>query len=544
MQRPAVLLYLVIVLLPMQALSSWSAARPQHGKYIPHANTLLLAHLDETSGSTVVGTSDFYRVAAIDLTECESVKGQSSSASVSAVPPTLSTVSPQFGAVCEVLVVTLIGANFTNGASNVSFSGMGITGISQSALLGPRDITISTPAPGEGESTVTGAFSVVNPVPTITSISPTSGTKGKTLNVVVTGTDYYSGATSPGLGNGITVDSVVVLSNTQLQARLAISYQASGGARDASVTNASPGGGSATLTDGFTVNNPMPKITAVSPEVAPRGKSTTVTITGTDFVAGATSVGAVAGIKAGSVTVISSTQLTASLSISRSAALGARELTVTNGTPGGGTGALTGGFTVQNPAPVASSVSPQSGILGQALSVVVTGSGFYSGVASADFGAGVTVNSMKVDTAGTHLTVNLTISSTAAVGDRSIAFTNSAPGGGSATLANAFVVNNPAPTLTSIRPVTGGKGQTLSVSIIGANFISGVTSVEFGPGITVGAVTAKSPTSLTASITIDPNTGTGVRGVSVTNVTPGGGKATLPSALSAPRLQPDRAVRW
>lgn len=538
MQRPAVLLYLVIVFLPMHALSRWSAAPPLQEKYSPDANTLLLAHLDEMAGSTVVGTSHFYRAAAIDLTEFESVKSQLSSASVSAVPPTLFTVSPQFGAVGEILVVTLIGANFTNGASNVSFSGMGITVISQSAALGPRDMTVSTPAPGDGESTLTGAFSVVNPVPTITSISPTSGTRGKTLNVVVTGTGYYSGVTSLSLGNGITVDSVVVLSNTQLQARLSIAYDASGGARDVSVTNAAPGGGSATLTGGFTVINPVPKITAVSPAVAPRGKSTTVKITGIDFVAGATSVSAGAGITVGSVTVVSSTQLTASLSISRSAALGARELTVTNGAPGGGTGTLTGGFIVQNPAPMASSVSPQSGILGQALSVVVTGSGFYSGVASADFGAGITVNSTKVDTAGTHLTVNLTISSTAAVGDRSIALTNSAPGGGSATLANAFVVNNPAPTLTSISPVAGGKGQTLNVSIIGANFISGVTSVEFGPGITVGAVTAKSPTSLTASITIDPNTVTGARGVSVTNATPGGGKATLPPSFNVENLVP------
>ncbi|MBF8294942.1 MAG: hypothetical protein HW389_1487 [Bacteroidetes bacterium] len=605
MQRPVVLLYLVIVFLLVPDLV-WSHA-----------------------GYTWI--------------EFESVESQSPSGSVSAAPPTLTTLSPQFGSAGAILVVTLTGTNFTSGSSSVAFSGTGITVnsvtfisstqltanisisagvatglrnvsvttpggtatktnafevgrpapvlarfspttggrgrslsvflngtgfvngvttatlgngitvasvdgssrsltaqivISQSAALGPRDLTVSTPAPGGGESTLTGAFSVVNPVPTITSISPMSGARGKTLNVVVTGSDYYSGVTSISLGNGITVDSVVVLSNTQLQARLSIAHQASGGVQDVSVTNAAPGGGSATLTGGFTVNNPVPKITAVSPLVAPRGKSTTMTITGTDFVTGATSVSAGTGITAGSVTVVSSTQLTAPLSISRSATLGAKDLTVTNSAPGGGTGTLAGGFTVQNPAPVASSVSPQSGVLGQALSVVVTGSGFYRGVTSADFGAGITVNSTKVDTAGTHLSVNITISSRAAVGDHSIALTNSAPGGGSATLADAFVVNNPAPTLTSVSLVSGGKGQTLRVSIIGANFISGVTSVEFGLGITVGAVTATSPTSLTASITIDPNTVTGARGVSVTNVTPGGGKATLPSAFNVENLVP------
>lgn len=603
-------------------------------------STAMLSYVD---AAPTVGTVHFYRVAAVDSTEFESVKSYSSSASVSAVPPTLTTVSPQFGAVGETLVVTLTGTNFTSGTSSVSFSGTGITVnsvtftsstqltanisiaagaatglrnvsvttpggtatktnafevgrptpvltsvspatggrgqslsvflngtgfvngvttaslgngitvasvdgsstsltaqivISQSAALGPRDVTVSTAAPGGGESTLTGAFSVVNPVPTITSISPTSGTRGKSLNVVVTGTDYYSGVTSLSLGNGITVDSVVVLSNTQLQARLSIAYDASGGARDVSVTNAAPGGGSATLTGSFTVNNPVPKITAVSPVVAPRGKSTTMTITGTDFVTGVTGVSAGTGITAGSVTVVSSTQLTASLSISRSATLGARDLTVTNGAPGGGTGTLAGGFNVQNPAPNASSVSPQSGILGQSLSVVVTGSDFYSGVTGADFGAGITVNSTTIDTAGTHLTANLTISSAAAVGSRTITLTNSAPGGGSVALTSAFVVNNPAPTLTSVSPALGGKGQTLNVSLVGTNFIAGVTTVEFGLGITVGSVTVNSPTSLTANISIDANTIAAARSVSVTNAPPGGGKATLTFVFNVVNLAP------
>jgi len=466
--------------------------------------------------------------------------------------PVLSSVSPATGGRGQAISVFLNGTGFVNGITSATF-GDGITVasvdgsstsltaqivISQSAALGPRDVTVLTPSPGGGESTLTGAFSVVNPVPTITSISPTSGTRGKTLNVVVAGTDFYSGVTSISLGSGITVDSVVVLSNTQLQARLAISYQASGGARDVSVTNASPGGGSATLTGGFTANNPVPKITAVSPVVAPRGKSTTMTITGTDFVTGATSVSAGTGITAGSVTVVSSTQLTVSFSISRSASLGAKDLTVTNGAPGGGTGTLAGAFTVQNPAPTASSVSPQSGILGQSLSVVVTGSDFYSGVTTADFGAGITVNSTTLDTAGTRLTANLTISSTAAVGNRTITLTNSAPGGGSATLANAFVVANPAPTLTSVSPASGGKGQTLNVSIVGTNFIAGVTTVEFGLGITVGSVTVNSPTSLTANISIDANTITAARSVSVTNASPGGGKATLASVFNVENLAP------
>jgi hypothetical protein len=87
----------------------------------------------------------------------------------------------------------------------------------------------------------------------------------------------------------------------------------------------------------------VPAITSISPTQGPVGAAVAVTIAGSGFVTGATvSVGA--GIIVSNVAVGAPTQVTATLAIAAGAALGARDVTVTN--PGGGSGTLAGGFTV------------------------------------------------------------------------------------------------------------------------------------------------------------------------------------------------------
>jgi hypothetical protein len=73
------------------------------------------------------------------------------------------------------------------------------------------------------------------------------------------------------------------------------------------------------------------------------------------------------------------------------------------------------------------------------LRVTVTGTNFTSGVTSLDFGTGVTVSNLVVNSA-TSMTANLSLSSTATAGARSITVTNSGSGGGSATLSSGFTV--------------------------------------------------------------------------------------------------------
>ncbi len=91
----------------------------------------------------------------------------------------------------------------------------------------------------------------------------------------------------------------------------------------------------------------------------------------------------------------------------------------------------------------------------------------------------------------------------------------------------------PAPTgplVTSIQPSSGAPGQTLSVTITGANFQPGAI-VSFGQGIAVNSVTFVNSGTLIVNITIDPNAqvSTGGRTVTVTN--PDGGSGSLSDAF-------------
>src|SRR5205085_2332289 len=86
-----------------------------------------------------------------------------------------------------------------------------------------------------------------------------------------------------------------------------------------------------------------------------------------------------------------------------------------------------------------------------------------------------------------------------------------------------FDINNPAPTLTSIAPISGNLSDTLDVVFNGTNYISGVTTVSFGAKITINTVTVNTSIKLTANITIGSGAAVGPRNVSVTNPSPGGG---------------------
>ena len=103
------------------------------------------------------------------------------------------------------------------------------------------------------DDTVATASAVVPVVPGVSGVTPTGGEQGATVSVTVSGANFQGGATL-GVGAGVTVSGVTVSSATQLLATLTIAVDAAVGPRDVTVTN--PGGGTATLTGGFTVTAP------------------------------------------------------------------------------------------------------------------------------------------------------------------------------------------------------------------------------------------------------------------------------------------------
>jgi titin len=344
---------------------------------------------------------------------------------------------------------------------------------------------------------------------TINTVSAASGLQGQSFSVTITGT-YFTGATTVSFGSGITVNSFTVDSSTQITANITISGSATTGSRDVSVTTP---GGMATKTGGFTVNQAPPTITTVSPNSDVQGQTLDVIITGT-YLTDASSVSFGSGITVNSFNVDNSTQITSNISISGSAATGARDVSVT--TPGG-TVTKTGGFTVNQAPPTITTLSPNSDVQGQTLDVIITGT-YLSGATSVSFGSEITVNSFNVDNS-TQVTVNITISGSAATGARDVWVTTP---GGTATKTGSFTVNAAPPTISTVSPDSDVQGQTLNVTITGTYF-TGATSVSFGSGITVNNFTVDNSTQITANMTISGSAATGARDVSVTAL---GGTAT------------------
>jgi hypothetical protein len=176
--------------------------------------------------------------------------------------------------------------------------------------------------------------------PTVTSVSPDSGSREDTLEeVIITGTNL-GGATGVSFGAGITINNYAVDSDTQVTANITIAADAAAGKRDVSVTTPD---GTGTLTDGFEVIVPSPTVTSVSPDSGSREDTLEeVIITGTNLY-GATGVSFGAGITVNSFSVDSNTQVTANITIAADAAAGKRDVSVTTHD----TGTLTDGFTVQ-----------------------------------------------------------------------------------------------------------------------------------------------------------------------------------------------------
>ena len=182
------------------------------------------------------------------------------------------------------------------------------------------------------------------PAPTLTGITPATGYRGSTVTVTLTGTNFPStGVTLAGLGTGVTATGVTVQSTTTITATLTISGTATVGTRNIAVTTA---GGTTAARPFAVANPPAPVLTAISPTTGARGKSVTVTLTGSGFSAVTPSVNAAltrgTGLSVGSVTVVSDTTITATFSISTRATRGGWSVTVSNS--GGSSAAKT--FTV------------------------------------------------------------------------------------------------------------------------------------------------------------------------------------------------------
>ena len=439
--------------------------------------------------------------------------------------PTLTSLAPTSATVGgAAFTLTLTGTGFVAGATVNFGASPAITPSSVTSTqivatipaadistAGTVNVTVTNPAGGGTSNAQT--FTINNPAPTATSLSPTSATAGgAAFTLTVNGTGFVS--TSVVKFNGAAKTTTFV-SATQLTAAITAADIATAGTATVTVTNPAPGGGTSGNLS-FTINPvSAPALTSLAPTSATVGGAAfTLTLTGTGFVTGATvNFGANPAITPSSVT---STQIVATIPAADISTAGTVNVTVTNPAGGGTSNAQT--FTINNPAPTATSLSPTSATAGgAAFTLTVNGTGFVSTSVVKFNGAAKTTTFVSA----TQLTAAITAADIATAGTATVTVTNPAPGGG--TSGNLSFTINPvsAPTLTSIAPASstvGGAAFTLTLT--GTGFVTGAT-VNFGanPAITPSSVTS---TQIVATIPAADISTAGTVNVTVTNPAGGG----------------------
>ena len=424
-------------------------------------------------------------------------------------PPTVTGIAPAAGPLAGGTAVTITGTNFT-GATSVTIGGAAATGVvvvnvttiaavTPGGTAGAQNVAVTTPG---GTGTGTGLFTYVM-APTVTSIIPNSGPTAGGTSITITGTNFL-GATAVNFGS-TAASSYSVISNTTISA--ASPAQAAGAVQ---ITVTTVGGVSLDLVT-FTYV-PAPTVTGVSPSSGPTAGGTTVTITGTNFT-GATAV-AFGGTPAGSYTVDSATQITATTAAH---AAGAAQITVTTV---GGTSSDLANFTFVAP-PIVNSVSvPANGtyVAGQNLDFTVN----FSEAVTVDTAGGTPYIPITLNIGGTVQAAYISGSGSSVLTFRyTVVSGNADPDGitlgGSITANGATLrdaVNNDAVlTLNSVGSSVGvlvdAIAPTISISTpSAANTISG--PVDY----TITYTGADTVTLGSANITLNP-TGTATGTVSV-----------------------------
>ncbi|HRJ32020.1 MAG TPA: matrixin family metalloprotease [Fimbriimonadaceae bacterium] len=448
-----------------------------------------------------------------DLATASSLNQQPTVSSLS--PPSVIVGSPSFS-------LTVTGTNFVPGttvrwnSSNRTTTYVNPTTIVATILTndvvttGNYLITVASPPPGGGTSNPFN-FLVLNPVPTINSISPSSGLAGgPTFTLTVTGTGFVS-STSVRWNNSSIATNVI--SSTHLTATVGSSQLTQAGTVQVAVSNPTPGGGLSSSLP-FTLSYAVPTISGTSPANQTVGSfGGTVQVIGTGFTP-ASEVRWNGVLRTSSYT--GPTTITVPTQAQDYLQAGNVTITVTNPTPGGGT-SNTHLFPVLFATPTINSISPTSTTAGSpSLSLVVNGGGFYPQSIIRWNGQNrptTFVNSSRLETV-IHAT------EIAAPGTAEVTVFNPTPGGGT-SLPRTFTMNNAVPVLIGLSPN--------SVFAGGPSFVLTCTGTGFNSNSIVRlngqdrATTFVSGTQITATIPASDLSTVGTRTISIFNLSSGGG---------------------
>src|ERR1700680_4205164 len=425
-----------------------------------------------------------------------------------AAVPSISSVAPTAGPLAGGNTVVLAGTAFT-GATDVFVDTTHITAtpcpptpvapcftVDSDLQITVQDfpghvaatVHIAVTTPGGTSGTSSADQYTYAPIPTVSSVAPTSGPLSGGTAVLVTGTDFsgtgFSATQVTVGGQGVTstcgsAPCFTVNSATSITVDVPA---ASAGTVDITVTTA--GGTSAILSGDKYTYVPVPTVTSVAPTAGPLIGGNTVVLAGTAFTGATDVVVDTTHITATPCpgtpvapcfSVGSDTQITVEDFPSHAA--GTVDITVT--TAGGTSATSSADQYTYAPVPTVSSVAPTSGPLSGGTAVTVTGSGFTGAgfsTTQVTVGGGVVTSTCGSSpcftvTSPTSITVQVPAASAATV---DIMVTT--PGGPSATSSGDKYTDAAVPSISSVAPTAGPLAGGNTVVLAGTAF-TGATDV-------------------------------------------------------------------
>ncbi len=418
--------------------------------------------------------------------------------------------------VCNITVNNVVANSANSLSASLTLSG---------GVYGACNIAVSSPLSGGKTETATliSAFNLADPTlqHTVTAVAPNFGSQGQTLNVAITatGTHFIQGTTIANFGDGVQMNSLTITDATDAVANITISNTTPVGSRIVTMQTV----GEFAISDGpiFTIGPNNATLLSISqtqgsavPAVVPQGFSGALYLiaAGTHFIPNATTV-SISGVIVGDVNVTSLTTATVQVAVPASAPLGVQTATVATG---GEIATLANAITITGATPALISVTPSSGVQGQALNVVITGNSFTNFVAgqiSADFDGNISSPTVNVISPN-QVSIPIVIASDANVGTIT-ANLLSGPAGNVTIFPFSFTVTPSSASITNVSPNCVPQGGQVNLTVTGMNTIWATAQTTAGfypvpvPAPSFDEITINSTTSATLAVAVPTNTPAG-----------------------------------
>jgi|GEM_PF-6313842 photosystem II stability/assembly factor-like uncharacterized protein len=399
--------------------------------------------------------------------------------------------------------------------------------------------------------------------PTLTSITTNTAFQGEDKTVTIIGTNFRVGlnTSSLNLGAGITVNTLTRNSETNLTATLSIAPSATPGSRNLTITN--PDSGTATLTGAFTVQAHAPVINTFLPTATYVGSTCSVVITGNYFDPAVNFTFSKATVN--SITDVTTQSATVNITANTT---GTCTITAVNPDLQVGTKE---GFYINDPSlpsPVLTSVTPNTGVVGTSLDLVVAGLNLPTTLATANVyfpdDALITVDTIT-PVSSTRLDLRISINTAAPTGiPKALTVRDTSTGNAGSIDFTAQPASGTAPTVTELVPGTlyvTADASAASAAAIGNSSLAAATTAtetimvngtDFDaaptvsitstiPGKTIPVVSLVRLSSTQLQAAVQPSFSlTGTYNVTVMNST--GLTGTLASALTVIQASADRRL--